>query len=90
MNSRDMIDFLEIQAHAPEVLETPVRLVEAIDTSTQPSEQYYVTHCIFAKRLNMFIVILHDAKRKQSSKLELYSFSELGVFNESFMRDSIR
>ena len=85
-----MIEFLEIEAHAPEVLEPPVRLVETIDTVTQSSEQYYVTHCVFAKRLNMFIVILHDGKRNQSSKLELYSFAELGVFNESFMRESVK
>lgn len=85
-----MIVFLEIEEHAPEILETPLRLVESIDTATQPSEQYYATHCVFAKRLNMFIVILHDGKRKQSSKLELYSFCELGVFNESFMRESIK
>ena len=84
LNSKEMIKFLEIDSHAPEVLIRPPKLVEQLDCETHQAEHYYVTHCTLIEKHSLFILCLNDAKRKQNSKLEIYSFSHLGVFRESF------
>lgn len=48
------------------------------------NEQFYVTHCKFVEKWNIFIICLTDAKKKSSSKLEVHSFKHLSPLNESY------
>ena len=43
-----------------------------------------MTHCKFVEAYNIFIMCLTDAKKKNSSKLEVHSFKELSTLNESY------
>lgn len=85
LNSVPLIRFLQIDSNAPEVLARQPKLIHTLDCVTSPSEQFYVTHVLNLPKHNAFILCLTDLKKKTSSKLELYTFTHLGIMNNSFM-----
>ncbi len=70
-NSKDVIKFLEIDKFSPEVLIKKPKVIEMLDCSQNMN--FYVTHCIFIPKRNVFAICLND-KYKRNSKLEVYSF----------------
>jgi hypothetical protein len=79
-----MIKFLELEKHCPEVLINQPQEIESIECNQVDNEQFYVTHCKFVEKLNIFIICLTDTKKKSSSKLEVHSFKQLSPLNESY------
>jgi hypothetical protein len=85
LNSKELGLFLEIDKHAPDVLIRQPKLIESLNLTTSPSEQFAVTHSHFITSHRVFVLCLNDVHKKTSSKLEIYSISHKGILNDSFM-----
>lgn len=100
-NSQEMIEFLDLDEFAPEILiQKPLLITkwncnyEMMSGGDSQNAQYHVTHCQFLPKHNLFILALNTAsvdkkgkkwKGPSFCKFQIFSFKQLSQVRDSFI-----